>query len=171
MTDRPYPGGGAAYELELYLLISRVQGLEQGIYKYDPAGHALTLLAGWTPNVSDMATTTARSAPPGLTADVTFLITARMPRLTYKYTAVPLAIALKDTGVLFQSFYLVAEAMGLAACAVGGGEHDALQRTIGVSAIEEPQVGEFLLSSRNPDEVPTIDALRQQLDPELAPET
>ena len=59
------------------------------------------------------------------------------------------ATILKDTGVLMQTMYLVAEAMGLAACAVGGGHSDIFARTAGTNYYEETTVGEFILGRRS----------------------
>jgi SagB-type dehydrogenase family enzyme len=160
VTSRPYPGGGADYELEIYLAINRVDGLPPGLYHYDPGGHRLHQLAEWTCAVSRVAEQTARKAPPGLTADVTFLITARLMRLTYKYESIAYAVALKDLGVLYHGFYLTATAMGLAPCAVGGGDSDAFAAASGVSGTSEPQIGEFLLSSRDLAELPVNDTLK-----------
>ena len=38
---RPYPAGGGAYELELYLAVHQCDGLARGFYHYDAGGHAL----------------------------------------------------------------------------------------------------------------------------------
>ena len=38
---RPYPSGGASYELELYLAVDKCEGLARGFYHYDAAAHAL----------------------------------------------------------------------------------------------------------------------------------
>ena len=43
-TDRPYPSGGASYELELYLTINKAAGIDRGVYYYNPALHALQLV-------------------------------------------------------------------------------------------------------------------------------
>ena len=40
-TSRPYPGGGARYELELYPVVHHCKGLPQGIYHYHPLDHQL----------------------------------------------------------------------------------------------------------------------------------
>src|SRR5206468_12689663 len=38
---RPYPSGGSAYELELYLAVADCAGLASGFYHYDAECHAL----------------------------------------------------------------------------------------------------------------------------------
>jgi hypothetical protein len=40
-TVRPYPSGGASYELELYLAVGTCEGLSRGFYHYDAGTHAL----------------------------------------------------------------------------------------------------------------------------------
>jgi SagB-type dehydrogenase family enzyme len=152
ISNRPYPGGGADYELEIYPTIQRVPGIDRGLWYYHPLEHALYLVAPWDPRVERLVRETASKAPPGDMPDVLFQITARFQRLTYKYQSIPYAVALKDLGVLYQTFYLVATAMGLAPCAVGGGDSDLFAGVSGVPYFVEPQIGEFLLSSRNPDE-------------------
>ena len=45
ISNRPYPNGGASYELELYLTIHRCHGLKMpGFYYYCPLNHHLVLL-------------------------------------------------------------------------------------------------------------------------------
>ena len=152
ISNRPYPGGGADYELEIYLLVNRVSGAERGLYRYDPLGHQLVYVSEWTDLVQAVAVDTCRKAPPGEIADVQFAITARIMRLTYKYESIPYSVALKDTGVLLQTFYLCATAMGLAPCAVGGGNSELFAQAAGLSPFVEPQIGEFLLNTQNPAE-------------------
>ena len=57
------------------------------------------------------------------------------------------ATTLKNVGVLYQTMYLVATAMGLAPCALGCGDSDAFARAAGADYYAEPSVGEFLLGS------------------------
>ena len=42
---RPYPSGGSAYELELYLAVANCEGLARGFYHYDADRHALVPIA------------------------------------------------------------------------------------------------------------------------------
>jgi SagB-type dehydrogenase family enzyme len=152
VSNRPYPGGGADYELEIYPIVHRVAGVDSGLYWYNPLEHALVRMADFGGLVERFAADTVFKAPPGTIPDVMFAITARIGRLTYKYQSIPYAVALKDLGVLYQTFYLTATAMGLAPCAVGGGDSDVFAAASGLSTFVEPQIGEFLLNTRHPDE-------------------
>jgi SagB-type dehydrogenase family enzyme len=74
-------------------------------------------------------------------------ITARFQRVSWKYQGVAYALILKQVGVLYQTLYLVATAMGLGPCGVGGGPADLLARAIGADYQVESAVGEFMLGS------------------------
>ena len=47
-TARPYPSGGSAYELELYLTVANCEGLARGFYHYDADRHALVPISAPT---------------------------------------------------------------------------------------------------------------------------
>lgn len=148
LGDRPYPSGGRAYELEVYPLVERVDGVAPGLYHYDPEGHRLELVAEPGPalgRLAEMSRATAQmSSPP----QVTLLITARFGRVMWKYSSMGYALVLKHVGVLYQVMYSVATAMGLAGCGLGGGDSDAFAAASGVPWESESTVGEFLIGSR-----------------------
>ena len=48
---RPYPSGGALYELEVYAAVAACRGLSPGLYRYDGLGHRLVRRAGRTAEV------------------------------------------------------------------------------------------------------------------------
>ena len=58
------------------------------------------------------------------------------------------AVTLKNAGALYQQMYLVATAMNLAPCGLGGGDSDLFAEAAGLDYYAETSVGEFLLSSR-----------------------
>src|SRR5207249_8781221 len=51
---RPYPSGGALYELELYLAVGACDALEAGLYHYDSQHHQLGRISDSTPNVTEL---------------------------------------------------------------------------------------------------------------------
>ncbi|MCB0009385.1 MAG: SagB family peptide dehydrogenase, partial [Anaerolineales bacterium] len=132
LSQRPYPAGGSIYELEIYPVIGHCEGLEKGLYHYDPLQHALHKLAGESAEVKTLLQlswfTGSRQSPP----QVCLAITARFQRLQWKYESMAYALILKNVGVLMQTMYLVAADMGLAPCALGGGHSDLFAKAAGL---------------------------------------
>ncbi|KQX47569.1 dehydrogenase [Streptomyces sp. Root66D1] len=152
VVSRPYPSGGQGYELELYVTVRRCEGLAPGVYYYDPVGHRLVLR-----NVDEAARESllhVASRATGMEArpDVLVTVTARFQRMSWKYRAIAYATTLRHTGVLYQTMYLVATALGLAPCALGNGDADMSAEVLGLDYLQESSVGDFLLGSRRPDD-------------------
>jgi oxazoline/thiazoline dehydrogenase len=127
VAPRPYPGAGALHELDLYVVVQACAGLDVGALARDAAGAAMM-------------------APEHV--QVLVVVSARFARLAWKYSGIAYSLILKDVGVLYQTMYLVATAMGLAPCALGAGDSDLFARAIGSDYYAETSVGEFLLGSR-----------------------
>jgi SagB-type dehydrogenase family enzyme len=79
---------------------------------------------------------------------VLIILAARFPRIAWKYESIAYALILKHVGVVMQTMYLAATAMGLAPCAVGCGDADLFAKAAKLNYYEETSVGEFLLGSR-----------------------
>ena len=145
---RPYPAGGGLYELEWYAVIQACENVDPGFYHYDPAGHRLIRLLGRSPEVTELLCDAAASAAiPENSVQVLMILTARFPRLAWKYESIAYALTLKHVGVVYQTMYLAATAMGLAPCAIGGGDADLFARAAGTDYYTETSVGEFLLGN------------------------
>ena len=63
------------------------------------------------------------------------ILAARFPRIAWKYESIAYALTLKHVGVLYQTMYLTATAMGLAPCAIGGGDADTSSDSAGLSSL------------------------------------
>ncbi|MQY12494.1 hypothetical protein SRB5_26280 [Streptomyces sp. RB5] len=147
VAARPYPTGGAAYDLELYVSVRRCAGLAAGIYYYDPVAHRLVLVNDDEADRHAMFTVASRSTGLPNRPDVLFTVTSRFQRLSWKYRAIAYATTLRHTGVLYQTMYLVAAAMGLAPCGLGNGDADLAARVLGLDYLRESSVGDFMLGS------------------------
>jgi SagB-type dehydrogenase family enzyme len=146
IARRPYPGAGALYELELYVVAASCEGLESGMYHHDPRCHRLVRVAAEREHVDALLAGAAAGA--GMAADrlqVLIIIAARVPRLAWKYAGIAYAAVLKDTGALLDTMYLAATAMGLSPCALGSGDSYRFAMATGLPCVEETSVGEFLL--------------------------
>jgi SagB-type dehydrogenase family enzyme len=146
-TSRPYPSGGAVYDLELYLTVGACAGLDRGIYHYDPLGHGARRLTTGGADVDALLRDAQFAAGLADEPPVVVTLTSRFQRVSWKYSGLAYALALKNVGVLFQTMYLVATAMDLAPCALGTGDSDLFQAATGRDPFTEPAVGEFLLGN------------------------
>ncbi|MFV1967895.1 MAG: SagB family peptide dehydrogenase [Pirellulaceae bacterium] len=148
-VSRPYPSGGALYELDVYPLIQRCDGLNAGLYRYDASNHRLVSVSEWTPQLRHLVIGAGLST--GISSEsiqVVLILSSRFSRLSWKYASMAYALTLKHVGVLYQTMYLTATAMGLAPCAMGAGDADVFARAIGSEYYAETSVGEFLLGSK-----------------------
>jgi oxazoline/thiazoline dehydrogenase len=144
--SRPYPAGGALHELELYVVVRACENLAPGLYHYDALEHRLEPISGTTPQTEALLND-ARRASGGCLPQLLFVITARFQRVSWKYQSMAYALILKHVGVLYQTMYLVATAMGLAPCALGCGDADLFAEAAGLDYTVESSVGEFMLGS------------------------
>ncbi|GGW86015.1 hypothetical protein GCM10010350_83160 [Streptomyces galilaeus] len=145
VVSRPYPSGGAAYSLELYPVVApdSVADVPAGIYRYLPDTHALELIS---PDAHTPVLTRAAAAAGAERAPVAIVVTSRFERVSSTYGELAYSLVLKEVGGLFQTFYLVAEYLGLALCVLGGGCPDRLfAEAIGADDLIEPVVGELVL--------------------------
>jgi SagB-type dehydrogenase family enzyme len=142
---RPYPSGGAAYELELYLTVANCEGLERGFYHYDPDQHVLTPIAVRAQELD--AQLGAAEFAMGATGTPQILITiaARFGRVSWKYSSVAYSLILKDVGVVFQTLYLMATDMKLGGCAIGTNNVELFAKMTGMEFFVEGPVGQFAL--------------------------
>jgi SagB-type dehydrogenase family enzyme len=148
-ASRPYPAGGGLYELELYAAVNVCADLEPGLYHYDPARHLLTRCCGRTAEVASLLRDAAQStAVAEDNVQVLLILASRFARMAWKYESIAYSLTLKHVGVVIQTMYLAATAMGLGPCAVGCGDADLFGRAAGTDYFAETSVGEFLLGSQ-----------------------
>jgi len=144
---RPCAAGGAIHELEYYLTVSRCRGIEPGFYHYDPREHVLECL-GPLGAPQEKLLADARMAMGGKDCDLLITLAARFQRVAWKYRSVAYALVMKNVGCIYQQMYLVATALNLAPCALGGGNADHFAQASGLDYYTEGSVGEFALSGR-----------------------
>ena len=146
-SSRPYPGGGARYELDLYLVVHNCIGLSKGVYHYHPLEHALCQISDLNEGAIELLKNACASSAKKEYPQVLILLSARFLRMFWKYQSMGYATILKDVGVLLQTMYLTATALDLAPCAIGGGNSDLFCKVMGTDYLDETSVGEFMLGS------------------------
>lgn len=146
-TSRPHPSGGASHELEIYLSVGHARDLARGFYYYDPAEHALCLVRGPDADMEAMLHDAWISSARMCRPQVLITLASRFQRVSWKYSGMAYAAQLKNVGVLYQTFYLVATAMNLAGCALGLGNAERFARMANTDYLSESSVGEFMLGT------------------------
>jgi SagB-type dehydrogenase family enzyme len=145
IAARPYPSGGASYELELYLTVDTCDGLASGFYHYDAARHALVPIPASAQHLKAMlgGAQLAMGAP--AVPQILVTMTARFGRVSWKYSAIAYALILKHVGVLMQTFYLMATDMELGVCAIGTADIDLFAKMTGMAFDVEGPVGQMAI--------------------------
>ena len=149
---RPYPSGGSAYELELYLAVANCAGLARGFYNYDADRHALVPISGPTPELDAQLAAAEFAMDAPAAPQILITIAARFDRVSWKYSSIAYSLILKDVGVLIQTLYLMATDMGLGGCAIGSINIDLFARMTGIEFHVEGPVGQFALGRGMPPE-------------------
>ena len=142
---RPYPAGGGAYELELYLAVANCEGLARGFYHYDADRHALVPIPVRAPAFDALLAGAEFAMGAPAAPQILITVAARFGRVSWKYSSVAYSLILKDVGVLLQTLCLMATDMGLGGCAIGTNNIDLFEKMTEVEFHVEGPVGQFAL--------------------------
>jgi len=134
---RAAPSAGALYPLDSYLAVGgqAVEGLAEGVYRYDPQGHVLEhILEG------DVRQTLARLAVQTFIAEapVVLIITGEYERTSWKYGDRATRYVHMEAGHAAQNVYLQAEALGLGTVVAGSFQDEELSRALDLPTGHRP---------------------------------
>lgn len=129
-TRRFYPSAGARYPLEVYLSASNVKGLKNGLYHYNVRGHSLDGL--WQKEDINIIISKLTNQDWIVRSNIIILITSVFQRTQTKYGNRGLRHIFLEGGHLAQNIYLVATALGLKVCAIGGFVDDRINKIIDI---------------------------------------
>jgi SagB-type dehydrogenase family enzyme len=153
-TVRPYPSGGASYELELYLAVDTCVGLSRGFYHYDAGAHALVPIETRGHQLDALFKSAEFAMGVAAAPQILITIAARFGRVSWKYSSIAYALILKDVGALVQTFYVMATDMGLGGCAIGTTNIELFAKMTGLQFHVEGPVGQFALGRGVKPEAP-----------------
>ncbi|WP_083793048.1 SagB/ThcOx family dehydrogenase [Hydrogenivirga sp. 128-5-R1-1] len=133
---RTAPSAGALYPLELYLHAVKVEGIETGIYRYDPHRHSLLdiKLGNFVPEVY----AAALNQEAVLSAPLLVFFFALFERTTVKYGRRGIRYVFNEVGHAGQNLYLQATALGLGTVVIGAFYDEELKEVVGARRDEEP---------------------------------
>lgn len=116
-NKRTSPSAGACYPFEVYVAVSKVEGLKPGLYHYDGEAHALELV-----EEGDISRPLAKACLGQRhveTAPINIILIAHYERTTRRYGERGYRYVHIDSGHMGQNIYLQATALGLGTVAVG----------------------------------------------------
>jgi oxazoline/thiazoline dehydrogenase len=140
-----YPSGGSVYELNFYLTVNNCERLESGFYWYNAFEHSLSFLEPKNNQTNTMLWYAKTCMGMNEVPPVLITFSADFERMFWKYENMAYAAILKNVGAVFQTMYLVATDMKIAACALGNGNIEVLQNLNKTSFLQESSVGEFVI--------------------------
>lgn len=123
------PSTGGLQPIEVYLTVNAVEGLEQGLYHFDPDGRCLEVLE--CGNFRRKVVQSCVFQDWLDAASVVLFLTCDMRKVEWKYGRRAYRFVHVDIGILSQTLHLVATALRLRSCMVAGyldrAVHDLLQ--------------------------------------------
>jgi len=133
---RTVPSAGCRHPFETYLAVLRVEGLENGIYRYLPLDHSLVFIKTVDKLAGHLTAATRGQSFTGQAA-VTFLWTAVPERTEWRYAEASYKVIALDAGHVCQNLYLACEAIGAGTCAIAAYEQTLVDVLLGVDGVEE----------------------------------
>ncbi|MGO9232207.1 MAG: SagB family peptide dehydrogenase [Bryobacteraceae bacterium] len=140
---RAATSAGGIYPLEIYAVVFRVDGLEEGIYHYRAIDHSLEAVRLGPCQADFLQLTAFRDMC--LKAATVLVISAVFRRNLCKYLHRGYRFMMNDAGAVVQNMYLTGTALGLGTCALGGFLDDDLGRLLGIDNVEEAPILGFVL--------------------------
>lgn len=140
---RAAPSGGALFPLELYIYATRVEGLESGLYHFDPEDMSLDVLR--TGDEIDRLAPILVQADLARQAAALVFVTAVFYRSTFKYGDRGYRFVLLEAGHLAENAILAAGSIELASASIGGFADREADRYLGIDGLSESTVYALLL--------------------------
>ena len=133
---RTAPSAGALYPLTVHMVVSQVDGLDAGLYRYLPESHRVSL--GRHGELTDDLAQAALEQESIRHAAAILVLTAEYERTTAKYGERGIRYVHLEAGHAAQNVCLQATALELGGVVVGAFDDEAVRRFLGVSADETP---------------------------------
>jgi SagB-type dehydrogenase family enzyme len=135
-TLRTVPSAGARHPFETYLIVTNVESLEQGLYRYLPLEHKL-LFEGAITDIHAKINEATMNQKFLAMSSVVFAWAAVPYRTEWRYANASAKIIAIDAGHVCENLYLAAEAIGAGICACAAYDQDKMDALLGVDGVDE----------------------------------
>ncbi len=133
---RTSPSAGARHPFETYVIINKVEGIEQGLYRYLPLEHKLLPLES-NKDLTDEFAGACLDQEFTRQSAVDFIWTALPYRTEWRYSILSHKVIAIDAGHVCQNLYLASEAIGGGTCAIGAYSQEKMDNLLVVDGEDE----------------------------------
>jgi len=136
---RNVPSAGNRHAIETYIMITGVEGVEPGIYRYLPLKHSLLMES----RIEDREVFSHKISKAALgqyflgQAPAVFVWTAIPYRMEWRYGIASHKVIAIDAGHICQNLYIACEAIGAGTCAVAAYNQKLMDKLLGLDGKEE----------------------------------
>lgn len=130
-TLRTVPSAGARHCFETYILVNKVHGLKPGLYRFLALDHKLQEV-DLSPGVAEKITKASFNQRFIMQSAVTFIWTAVVHRMTWRYGERGYRYMHLDAGHVCQNLYLSAENIDAGVCAIAAFNDNDLNGILGI---------------------------------------
>ncbi len=135
-TFRTVPSAGARHCFETYILANRVDGLDEGLYRFLALEHKL-LVVNRNPGIRGQIVAGCLGQKFVGDCAAAFIWAADAYRMTWRYGERGYRYMFLDAGHVCQNLYLAAETVKCGVCAVGAFDDNALNGALGLDGAGE----------------------------------
>lgn len=135
-NKRFYPSAGARYPIEAYPIVFNIKGVKPGVYHYHVLKHSLEFL--WS--IKKDTILKCFNQDWLVNVPVLLVLTSVFWRTEMKYNRRGYRYVMLDCGHMCQNIYLVATALNLGCCSIGGFLDDELNQLLDIDGVEESAI-------------------------------
>lgn len=130
------PTAGGLNAHDMFISAINIDGVPQGLYYYSPPGHALIQISDTVSVKRLIEVCTGARSFLASTACV-FFLSANLRKMRTKYGERGYRFALLDCGHIAQNISLIATALRLGTCAIGGFLDSEVDQMLGINGVDE----------------------------------
>lgn len=135
-TLRTVPSAGSRHCFETYVLVNRVDGLKQGLYRFLAIDHKLQEV-DMSEDIAEKVTQGCFNQRFVMNSAITVILTVDRYRMMWRYTERGYRYMHLDAGHVMQNLYLCAEAIDSGVCAIAAFYDDQINETLGLDGVDK----------------------------------
>lgn len=134
IPKRYYGSGGDLYPVRPYIFVNNIEGIKKGIYKYQPFTHSLRSISDNDVELDDFLENQAKAIKYN-NINFAVIYVYEVNKNYVKYGETSLIHSILETGMMNQNLHLLAQAVGLGTCDIGGYNKTLLEKKMNLCGV------------------------------------